>query len=71
MIGLLVDAVLGAAWTAAAGFFKSAERERDEWLSAPGVPTYAPKIIRHHEPWPHEQWPGADRPYRPWPGGER
>jgi hypothetical protein len=64
MIGPLLDAAI----TAAAGFFKSAEREREEWLSAPGVPTYAPKLTHHYQPWPGEAEPW---PYRPWPGGER
>jgi hypothetical protein len=68
VIAELIDGVIGAAWTAAAGFFKSRDRERDEWLSAPGVPTYAPKIAHHYQPWPGqaESWP-----YQPWPGGER
>jgi hypothetical protein len=71
VIADLIDGVIGAAWTAAAGFFKTAERERDEWLSSPGVTTYAPKLTRRYQPWPSEGRLGGDRPYQPWPGGER
>ena len=36
---------------------------------------YAPRIVRHHQQWPHESWPGGGaqggrRPYQPWPGGD-
>ena len=40
--------------------------------------TYAPPIVRHHTPWPHESWPGGGQgpthqpwPYERWPGGGR
>jgi hypothetical protein len=37
---------------------------------------YAPPIVRDHQAWPHESWPGGgpqggQRPYQPWPGGDR
>ena len=38
---------------------------------------FAPKIIRHHQQWPHESWPGGGQggpqhqpwPFERWPGG--
>jgi hypothetical protein len=82
MIGSLIDGILDAAWTAAAGFFKTADQERDEWLSSPNVATYAPPIVRHYEEWPggpvlpKQENPGPPpvalyqaRPYQAWPGG--
>jgi hypothetical protein len=75
MIGpLVIDSIAGFVGTMVSGFFKSRDRERDEWLSTPGVATYAPPIVRHHRPWPGagqggEQPLGGRRPYRAWPGG--
>jgi hypothetical protein len=49
------------------------------WTQRKPKPTppdaYAARIIRRHEQWPHQEWPGGgpagyrERPYAPWPGG--
>jgi len=72
VIGQLLDGIITGALDAARVLLMSRERER-RWLNADRGdrrPTYAPPITRHHQAWPGS---GADgqRPYRPWPGGER
>jgi hypothetical protein len=68
MIGAVVDAALDAI----AVFFMSREQER-RWVNSDRGdrrPTYAPPITRHHQAWPHEQWPGGEPAHQPWPHQE-
>ena len=74
MIADLLDGIGGALWDAFGGFFLSAEKDRERYQRRhPDRAVYAPKITRHHTPWPgagqgggHQPWP-----YERWPGGDR
>jgi hypothetical protein len=62
--------LLGALWDL---FVHGGRRPPTYWHGEePGARPYAPKIVRHHTPWPHESWPGGgQRPYERWPGDRR
>jgi hypothetical protein len=73
MIADLLDTIGGALSDAFGGFFMSAKADRNRYQRRhPDRAVYAPPIVRHHTPWPHESWPGGgQRPYERWPGDRR
>jgi hypothetical protein len=68
MIADLLDGLGSALSDAFGGFFLSARADSARYRRRhPGQATYAPPIVRHHQQWPHESWPGGGGQHQPWP----